>query len=425
MIRRVAVVSVLVALAAAAGAGAAWSPAVRVSAPGTLSALRVGADARGNTTFAWLRRSGDKIVVTLRRRSAQGRLGRLVTRSAPGRPKVMLGLAVAPGGSAVAIWSAQGKTGPVRIRALSLSANGAPGPVINVTDVASRRSPWPQVVVDENGDAVLMWTQNVGKSVAVMARRWPAHGGLGPVTDVSAATPSTGFNPPSVAIDADGDALFAWEASDGHTNVRIVTRPWPHGASPGASAVVSRPGDYSQKPHVVLAADGSGVVAWGASPHDRAAVVLHARRTSSSGVLGPIRELGIGDFNAGLALAPDGTVFATGSFDIDPEGEVRAATLSPADALVTTENSFTSDYQAVQVAARPGGALLVWSQRGAASVIARSLSPAGELGAPERVSPPRRPTREPAIAIGPGGAAQVAWVGGRGSGRVVETSAGP
>jgi hypothetical protein len=424
VIRRVAVVSVLVAVAAGTSASAAWTPAVRVSAPGNVSAARIGIDARGTTTFAWLRRSGDKVAVKLRRRSAQGRLGPLLARFEPGRPKVMLGLAAAPSGSAVAVWSVQGKTGPVRIRARSLSRNGASGPVVNVTDAASRDIPSPKVVVDAGGDAVLMWNQTVGKGVAVMARRWQARGGLGPAIDVSETTPSTGFNPSSVAVDAGGDALFAWEASNGQGDFRIVTRSWPHDAGPGAMTVVSKSGDYSQKPHVVLAAGGAGVVAWGASPEDRSAVLLHARRRSSTGVLGPIRELGIGDFNAGLALSADGTVFATGSFDIDPEGEVRAATLSPTNVVATTD-SFTSDYQPVQIGALPSGALLVWSHYGSASVMARTLSPAGKLGPARRVSPPRRPAREPAIAIGPGGRAQVAWIGGRRDKRIVETAFGP
>jgi hypothetical protein len=424
VIRRVAVVSVLVAVAAGTSASAVWTPAVRVSAPGNVSAARIGIDARGATTFAWLRRSGDVIAVTLRRRSARGRLGPVSSRSVAGPAKVGLGLAVAPGGSAVAVWSAQFKTGPVRIRARSLSASGASGPAVNITDAASRDIASPQVVVDARGDALLTWSQIVGKSVSVMARRWPADGGLGPAIDVSAETPSTGLSPPSVAIDADGDALFAWEASNGRDDFRIVTRPWPHDAGPGAMTVVSKPRDYSQKPHVVLGAGGAGVVAWGASPEDRSAVLLHARRRSSTGVLGPIRELGIGDFNAGLALGADGTVFATGSFDIDPEGEVRAATLSPTNVVATTD-SFTSDYQPVQIGALPSGALLVWSHYGSASVMARTLSPAGKLGPARRVSPPRRPAREPAIAIGPGGRAQVAWIGGRRDKRIVETAAGP
>jgi len=57
--------------------------------------------------------------------------------------------------------------------------------------------------------------------------------------------------------------------------------------------------------------------------------------------------------------------------------------------------------------------------------LARALSPAGALGAPQRVSPPRRPTRQPAIALGPAGIAQVVWIGGRGKERIVETAAGP
>ncbi len=333
-------------------------------------------------------------------------------------------LPVAPSGHAVALWSVDRKQGPSGIRARALPASGTPGPVVTVVDDA-RRVAWPRIALDASGNAVLMWTQFAGKGVATMARRWPAGGELGPAIDLSAPAPATGFNPPSVAVGAGGDALFAWEAKV-EQDFRILTRPWPRSAAPDAVAVVSEPGDYSQKPQVVLQAGGAGIVARGASPHDRAAVLLHARRRSATGALGPIRRLGIGDFAAGVALGADGTVYATGFYDIDPEGEILAATLSPSNKVSTTEEPFTIGHLAVRVAARPGGgALLVWSHSGSASVMARSLSPSAELGAPVRVSPRGRPTRQPAIAIGGSGRARVVWIGGRGGARVVETAAGP
>ncbi len=416
-----AVVS-LSALAATAGASAARAPVVRVSTPGELSAPRIGIDARGVATFSWLRRSGDVVRVQARRRSADGNLGPVLAVSAPGQSAASAQLAVAPSGHAVVVWIVRRKRRPAIVRARALPATGAPGPPVVVTEAASRDG--AQVVVDASGDALLTWTQRTGNAAAVMARRWPRGGAPGPAVDISAATPGTGFNPPSVAIDAGGDALFAWEAGGGGA-VRILTRPWPRSAPPGAIATVSAPGVYSQAPQLVLDAGGAGIVAWGASPGGRSATPLHVRRRSAAGKLGPIRDLGIGDHHAGLALGPDGTAYLTGSFDIDPEGEVRAATLSPSGVLATTD-PFTSDHEAIQIAALPsGGALLVWSHRGEASVLARSLSAAGELGAPVTVSPPRRRTRQPALALGPGGRPQVAWIGGMAASRIVETAAAP
>lgn len=416
--------SVLAAVAAVTGASAAWTPARRLSAPGAVLSPGIGVDARGATTFAWLRRTGGGGRVVLRRRSADGTLGPLIDASTPGEHAANLRLAVAASGRAVVVWSVRGRTGPSQILARALPARGPLSPVVTVTATARRNIPPPQVLVDASGDAVLVWTQFAGEIGSVMARRWPAGGELGPEVDISATASDAAFHDPSVAIDADGDALFVWESLIGK-RVAIVARPWPRSGAPGAITVVSKAPEYVEAPHVVLAPDGSGIVAWGGQPPDRGSVYLWVRRRSATGELGPRRNLKIGDYHPGIALGVDGTAYFTGSYDIDPDGEVRAATLSPSGDITTTEEPFTYDHQTVQIAARPGGALLAWSHHDAASLFARTLSNAGALGPPIRVSPPSRRTRQPAIAVDRAGGAQVVWIGDRGANRSVQTAAEP
>ena len=294
---------------------------------------------------------------------------------------------------------------------------------VRITDAALRFS-GPQVVIDATGDALLTWTQLAGNAVAVMARRWPAAGELGPPTDVSATTPSSSSDPPGVAIDADGDALFAWTAQGAGVD-RVLVRAWPRDQAPGSVGMVSKPVEYVESPHVVLAPDGSGIIAWGAKQRGSGSVRLTARRRSATGALGRVVDLGVGDFHAGLALGADGTAYYTGSYDIDPDGEVRAGTLTTDGVVVAMESFFTTDHARVQIAARRGGgALLVWSGERARGVRARTLSRTGVIGAQTRVSPPGRWTPQPALAIAPRGEAHVAWVSGKGHTKTVDSAVG-
>jgi hypothetical protein len=426
MTTRVAAVFAVLALpviAAAAGGSAAWTSPRHVSAPGTVSAARIGIDARSNATFGWLRRDSRGVRVQVRRRSAGGRLGPIVDLSDPSSVAGDLQLVVAPSGRAVAAWSERQPHGPAMLRARAVSAAGARGPPVTITDAALRFT-GPQIVIDASGDALLAWTQLAGKAVAVMARRWPAAGELGPATDVSATTPSSSGDPPGVAIDADGDALFAWKVQDGGVD-RVLVRAWPRAGAPGSVGVASKPVEYIESPHVVLAPDGSGIIAWGAQHRGSGSVRFTARRRSATGALGRILDLGVGHYHPGLALGADGTAYFTGSYDIDPDGEVRAGTLSSDGVVVATKSFFTNDHARVQIATRPGGgALLVWSGERARGVRACTLSRTGAIGAQTRVSPPGRWTPQPALVIAAGGEAQVAWVSGKGRTKTVDGAVG-
>ena len=359
----------------------------------------------------------------MRQRAAGGRLGPIVDLSDPSFVAGDLQLAVAPSGRAVAAWSERQPHGPAVLRARAVSAQGARGPLVTITDAALRFS-GPQIVIDATGDALLTWTQLAGKAVAVMARRWPAAGELGPPTDLSARTPSSSSDPPAVAIDADGDALFAWTAQGAGVDACSCARGRAL-KPPGSVGVVSKPVEYVQSPHVVLTPDGSGIIAWGAKQRGSGGVSLTARRRSATGPLGPIVDLDVGDFHAGLALGADKTAYYTGSYDIDPDGDVRAGTLTTDGVVVAMESFFTTDHARVQIAARPrGGALLVWSGERARGVRARTLSRAGVIGAQTRVSPPGRWTPQAALAIAPRGEAQVGWVSGKGYTKTVDSAVG-
>ena len=74
------------------------------------------------------------------------------------------------------------------------------------------------VAVDEDGDAVFAWERSDGTNIRIQARARSAAGALSPVQTLSQA--GRDATEPDVAIDDNGDAVIAWERSDG-TNMRI------------------------------------------------------------------------------------------------------------------------------------------------------------------------------------------------------------
>ena len=74
------------------------------------------------------------------------------------------------------------------------------------------------MAVDADGDAVFAWAGSNGTAGGVKARTLSAAGVLGPVETLSDLDQFA--DSPDVAVDADGDAAVTWRRSDG-ANQRI------------------------------------------------------------------------------------------------------------------------------------------------------------------------------------------------------------
>src|SRR6185295_8511247 len=71
----------------------------------------------------------------------------------------------------------------------------------------------PAVAVGAGGDGVAVWTRFDGNNSRVQARTVSPGGGLGPIQTLSEGG-SSAFSP-QVAVDADGDAVVVWTRLDG------------------------------------------------------------------------------------------------------------------------------------------------------------------------------------------------------------------
>ena len=78
---------------------------------------------------------------------------------------------------------------------------------------------------DSDGDAVVVWEADMGTYHQVQARTRTADGRRGPLLQLS--PPGQDATRPQVAVDADGDAVFAWQRLDGTSHraeARVLSR---------------------------------------------------------------------------------------------------------------------------------------------------------------------------------------------------------
>lgn len=236
----------------------------------------------------------------------------------------------------------------------------------------------PRVAVAANGDAVIAWVRFDATSARCCHRvqsrfRSAARGTWSAVQNVS--SPGRSAADPEVAIDPDGDAVFAWVSRDGTDECngggcdRVLARV--RSARTGALSAVqtlSGTGRHAGAPDVDVDAGGDAVFAWKRQPTDGCCTRVETRARSAQG-LGAVQT-----------IAADG-----GSV---PQVEVD----------------------------RDGDALFVWQRFEATSgeccwqIRARGRSGrTGALSAVQTISPPGRSAVGAQLALTPSGRAVVAW----------------
>ena len=376
-----ALLGALPTLAAAPPAPAAWSPPFQLDdsgGPRLLGGVGLGGDAIVVTWTACELFApdgcGGRMRAMARTRSiATGRLGPALELSAPGTHAGYPRFAVAPNGDAVFVWSASDG-----VRARWLTA-GVLGPILDVSSQWVPPYAIHQVVIGAGEDAVIAWTRIRGKRT--QARTLSAGGGLGPLLDIP--TPGQGTGMPGVGVGPRGDIVVAWDDQDCPCFVprrsrhrRLLARSaTPATGRIGPIAVLwrakrSRPADRAIEPSATVDGDGDALVRWVDSPARGGGIDSDRARTlSARGVLGPTIKATVGY----VAMAPSGravTIWLRRS-------RVRARTISPAGRLGAPV-TVGGDGSTTSFAITPAGTgVFAWTT--ADRVLTRSLSRDGRL----------------------------------------------
>jgi hypothetical protein len=235
-VRLIATLVVVALFAFPATAAAVWTEPVTLTASGQDAADGwVGVDQGGNAVFVWLRRDSTTncngsgcVRVRTRARSAAGVLSTTQTLSPDGVNAGGPRIAVDPDGTAVFVWRAPDGTTDCagyqcwRVQTRTRSATGDLTPIETLSD-PGRQANSPQVAVDQDGDAVFAWvrrddTTDCDGAACLRFQTRVRHpdGTLSAVQTLSAA----GQNAidPSLDVDQDGDAVFTWNGFDSTTD---------------------------------------------------------------------------------------------------------------------------------------------------------------------------------------------------------------
>jgi hypothetical protein len=204
----------------------------------------VAVDPNGNAVFDWVLTDWNAGAQRIqgRARAADGTLSGAPLLSAPGQAAIDPELGVDQSANAVFVWRRPdgttdcGGSSCDRIEARARSADGTLSSTQTIS-AAGGRAFLPDIAVDPNGNAVVVWTRNDGTTgcppnptiqpgcVRVQARSRSAAGTLGSVQTLSAAGQDAA-NGGKVGIDQSGHAVAVWSRFGG-TNWRIQAAAGP------------------------------------------------------------------------------------------------------------------------------------------------------------------------------------------------------
>ena len=233
--------------------------------PETSQQPAVAIDAQGNAFVAWLRSEGSSNSVWARRFTAQGGWGSPVLiengLGDAGNPQV----AVDGSGNAIVVfWQQEG--GRVNIVA-NRYANGAGwGTATAIEADSTGDAGAPQIAMDAAGNAVAVWAWSAASgppyNFSVWANRYTVGsgwGGAGPIDAINTSTPNAN---PHVALDGAGNAIAVWHRPDGSWN-SIWSSRYVVGSGWGAPGLIET--DNTNSAHdarVAFDAGGNAMAVW-------------------------------------------------------------------------------------------------------------------------------------------------------------------
>ncbi len=342
-------------------------------------------------------------------------------------------VAAEAGGDFVVVWQSYGQDGSKwGVFARRFTSAGAPLiSEFQVNSLTGDDQYHPSVAADADGDFVVAWQSFDGSGYGIFARRFASTGDA-LATEFQVNTLSSGDQRvPSVAADADGDFVVAWDGfGDGSVYGIRARRFSSAGTALAAELQVNTYVTGNQRySAIAAAASGDFVVAWQSYEQDGLSNGIFARRFTGAGTA-HASEFQVNTRTEGGQFFPSVAADADGDFVVAWQSEAQDGSSNGISARRFTSaggdlgpefqvNTFTPGEQRVaSVAASADGDFVVtWqseSQDGANyGIFARRFTSAGAALATEfQVNTHTSDSQsEGSAAMGAGGALVVAWRG--------------
>jgi hypothetical protein len=307
-------------------------------------------------------------------------------------------------------------------------------PVFGVNATTTGNQSFPAIAIDDVGNYVVAWSGNgPGDANGVVAQRY--HAGGAPVGIEFLVNNGSANNQwlPSIAMDSAGNFVIAWQTGAGPgsndgSGYGIYARRYSNEGAPGPQFLVNTFTDGNQaSPSVAMDADGDFVVAWNSAAQDGSSYGIYAQRYSAAGAaVGD--EFRVNTFTAEGQDAPKVAMDADGNFIItwrsylqDGSGlGVYAQRYDAEGAAVGEEfrvNSTTEGHQEDPSVAMDadGDFVVTWmsSRPGSSDVFAQRYTADGAAAGGEmHVSNPVRPAGAATVDMNAAGDFVIAWRSG-------------
>lgn len=281
-----------------------------------------------------------------------------------------LRMAWAGGKRALMVWETK-EAGIRRVQALWFSAIGPEGPT--TLDTPSPGVPrTPDVAVDAQGRAVVVWLQAQGGADRVWARRFDPATGWAPAEVLDSLVVGITYAP-RVAVHRNGSALVAW-LRESEAGAQVMSRAFLPGQGWGPERELDTSPGAAISPAVALDGQGRGVVVWPQSNTEFSGPTpLWSRDldlATGAGTTLRVEPIGLNATLPQLVPLDDGSVLTawrTAEPVLTPNELLATSRFDPTGGwslpLVPSGSSNVTAVSAISLAAgRAGASVVMWSE---------------------------------------------------------------
>jgi hypothetical protein len=242
--------------------GGRWGEALRVTPDycRDADAVRIAADASGNTIAAWCQFDGVNTSIWSNRFKPEGGWGiAQVIDSEEAMDAYDPQIAMDNSGNAIVVWTHSGKRRS-RVWANYYVADIGWTEAITIDHGDGRAALYPQIAMDASGNAMVVWLQSDGTQLDIWTNRYAAGRGWGKAEAINTGYPGGAFA--IQVVMNTNSAVVVWQQSDEAGN-RICAARYTgiHGWG-AATSITSASVDMALKPQITLDRSGNALVVW-------------------------------------------------------------------------------------------------------------------------------------------------------------------
>jgi hypothetical protein len=242
-------------------AGGGWGTTATVIESGTGTAVspQIAIDGDGNAIAVWQQYDGSHWNIYANRYTPSGGWGTTATVIESGTgtaydPQI----AIDGDGNAIAVWY-QYDGGHLSIYANRYTSGGGWDMTATVIESGTGDAYDPQIAIDGDGNAIVVWVQDDGSYDSIYANRYTSGGGWGSATLIESGTGDAYDS--QIAIDGDGNAIAVWDQDDGVQWSTYANR-YTFGGGWGTATVIESSTSDAYEPQIAIDGDGNAIAVW-------------------------------------------------------------------------------------------------------------------------------------------------------------------